>query len=792
MPFLKFTIFTLSSVLLSGHVWGDTSLEKKVDSIYQQMDLEDRINQLVWVELRDNETVPGDLHLFGGVYYNQPLSKGISLPGIAVAVQLDDRMNPLPEVEELPNLYTLAAITQSDILSTYLYFLKKNSKAYGIDFLVLPEADNSPFRKSFVDKIVAFDPDFFKKRSSLSFEQTKKKKHLISIFESSDYWVVNEQYLTHAQKGISRHADKIDFSQIEHRIKDALSSAHFAGPSTYTPTGLPNQLAVAISKASVVPLQRTSGLLPLQRDTISFITDQPFGPIANMLRKYVYVITAYDAIKRSESTIIIDNDAFVPADIIDKDRQMVFIGSLVNSRKWTSEMDAALIYTQNSEIYEYVIPQQLFGAAGASGQLPSLNPEFSPFMNDPISGKEVLGFAPPEMTGLDHVARGKIEQIISEAISSGGTPGCQLAIAVDGAIVLDEAYGYLTYDSLLPVDRNTLYDLASLTKVTATLLAVMKLYEKGQLDLDKTLGDYLPGYDRSNKKDITLRALLAHNAGLRPYVPFWQKTLGPERMETFYYETSADMEADKRSYGVKPTPVLADSLKNWILQSSLLEYDSVPYYKYSDIGFMILHQVVETISGIPLDHYLEKEFYGALGLKKLTFNPRRKGFDLFEIAPTEYDYYFRDELVWGVVHDRNAAVFGGVAGHAGLFSNATDLLVILQTMLQDGRYAGVQFLSPETIQYFNNQYFPNNRRALGWDKKSDSLGNTSRFCSDQSFGHTGFTGTMVWVDPSFDLIYVFLSNRIYPDSNNYKLNQKNIRTRIQDVVYEAILAKWMN
>jgi CubicO group peptidase (beta-lactamase class C family) len=206
---------------------------------------------------------------------------------------------------------------------------------------------------------------------------------------------------------------------------------------------------------------------------------------------------------------------------------------------------------------------------------------------------------------------------------------------------------------------------------------------------------------------------------------------------------------------------------------------------------MILHQLVQVVSGNTLDEYLFKNFYEPLGLKRICFNPMDHGFERFEIAPTEYDYYFRDELVWGEVHDRNAAVFGGVAGHAGLFSNARELLTIMQTLVQGGSYGGHQLLLPATINYFNQQFYPNNRRALGWDKLDEGLKNFSTFSSPASFGHTGFTGTMVWADPLYNLTFVFLSNRIYPNANNHKLNRLDIRTRLQDVVYEALITKWI-
>lgn len=799
MYFFKYLFIVFSSSLVCNQLMAG-SFSEKVDSIYNRMSAEDRLGQLVWLRASPQKPLESRLagrlesHGLGGVYFDGPVSGVPTLKGASIAVQLDTRINPVPsEMVGLPDLYTLAAITQSDLLSTYFYFLKSTSRALGIDYLILPSImDSSRMQQTLIDKMVAFDPGFFKKQSILSFEETKRKKDIRRIFDSKEYWVVNDHYLEKAMTGLGRHAEKVNIQNLEYKIKQTIISRVTPSDLASERKTLPYQLAVALSKASIIPLQRQFGILPLSSDTISFVTNEPYGATANMLRKYTYVITSLADLQKSRSPVVIDNDAVVPPGILASGRTMIFTGSLENSKNWIKQIDAGLIYTHNSDVYNYVIPQQLFGAAGVSGTIPISSPDFASFDNSPIKGKNILGFAPPEMTGLDMIARDRINSIINEAIRSGSTPGCQLAIAQGGAIVMDEPYGFLTYDSLLPVERNTLFDVASVTKVSATLLAVMKLYENGQLDLNQTLGHYLPAYQESNKKDITIKSLLAHNSGLRPYVPFWQKALNTERMEVFYYETEEDRKADKRSYGLKPNPILIDSLNNWILGSSLLKFDSLPSYSYSDIGFMILHQVVEKITQLPLDVYLEKEFYNAMGLKRLTFNPKEKGFDLFEIAPTEYDYYFRNELVWGQVHDRNAAVFGGVAGHAGLFSNAQSLLVILQTLLQGGSYDQKEFLSPATIQYFNRQYFPNNRRALGWDKKDDTVGNTSKFSSDSSFGHTGFTGTMVWVDPSYDLIFVFLSNRIYPNSNNYKLIQKNIRTRIQDVVYEAILAKWMN
>lgn len=792
MHFIKSILVTLSSMLFCGALYASGFVAEKADSLYRHMSTTQRLNQLVLVSTSQATlpTVSGD---FGGIYFSEPLKTSLGKRNQLIVVQLDERLNPFTEeLVNLPGLYTLAALSRADLLNTYLYHLEAASKSRGIDMLILPEVNHPGTTVDLVlQKMKAHDPDFFRDKKSLSFTSARKKKELIRVFEENDFWVIPEADTQTVSSRLEKYSDKIASTvSLEDKIRHNIL-ARLLSPAMSPTDQIPNQLAVAISKASIIPLQRVAGIFPIQSDTISFVTNQPYGPMANMLRKYAYVKTAYGEILTSHSPIVLDNNSFIPPGILSGDRDIIFVGEIENLRDHAEMLDAALVYSHPSEIYSYVIPQQLFGASDITGRLPYAVEKLSTFNNDEVAGKKILGYAPAEMTGLDRSALFKIEQIMADAISSGSTPGGQLAIAVDGAIVLDQAYGFLTYDSLIPAEKTTLYDLASVTKVTGTLLGIMKLYEDGRLDLDARIDEYLPAYQNSNKGHITARALLAHNAGLKPYVPFWQKVLSADMLETFFYEDEAALLADRRSYHTRPNTIVQDTLKNWIIQSPLIQYDSIPFYSYSDIGFMILHQVVEQISGQPLDQYLSETFYQPMGLRRLTFNPLDHGFQRFEIAPTEHDYYFREELVWGEVHDRNAAVFGGIAGHAGLFATSHDLVVILQTLLQGGTYGDHQFLQASTIQYFNQCFFPNNRRALGWDKKDDKVGNVSAFTTSESFGHTGFTGTMIWADPQYNLIFVFLSNRIHPNSNNYKLIQKNIRTKIQDVVYEALMAKWI-
>ncbi|WP_258099390.1 serine hydrolase domain-containing protein [Marinoscillum pacificum] len=790
MHFLKSILYLISSFVVLFTYGKEGLLLSRVDSMYTNMSDLEKVSQLIWTQPTDaNYTLN---NAFGGIYYSAPITNIPANTEQSIAVQLDDRMIPLlDDNNQLPDLFTLATLQNSSLLSTYFHFLKAYSKGRGIDYLVLPALKERHSRLNLVIKQMnAHDPEFFILHNDLSFDFSKNKKKISEYLSTNSFWVVNEEEADQLEKKLNKHASNImEQVNLDNRIKQHLINALYDGPKEQIQ--LPKKLSVEIGRESVIALSKKS-LLPLKSDTVCFLSDEPYGAMANMLRNYSFVITEYQDIAKSHAIILIDNNAKLPESIDLTSRDVVFTGTKENLHPIKANVDAALIYHLNSEIYSYLIPQQIFGSHGATGIVPNQNGEFLGFQNEPFEGFKMLGYAPAEMTGLDELARFRIQEIIQEAISTGSTPGAQLAVAVDGSIILEEAYGYLTYDSLIPVDRSTIYDLASVTKVTSTLLATMKLYEEGKIDLDTPIENYLPSYKGSNKNHITIRALLSHNAGLQSYVPFWKRALNADFVEPFYYETQEDELNDKRSYGIKPTALLMDTLKNWIVQSSLLKYDSLPTYRYSDIGFMILHEIVESVTQQPMDQYLYSHYYEPMGLKRTRFKPSEFGFELFEIAPTEHDYYFRDELVWGEVHDRNAAIFGGVAGHAGLFSNAHELMILLQTILQDGVYGGVEYLKPETIAYFNQKFYENNRRALGWDKPDRILGNTSLLSSDMSFGHTGFTGTMIWIDPAYDMIFVFLSNRIYPNSNNYQLIKRNIRTRIQDVVYEALLAKWMN
>ncbi|MDX1314503.1 MAG: serine hydrolase [Eudoraea sp.] len=391
----------------------------------------------------------------------------------------------------------------------------------------------------------------------------------------------------------------------------------------------------------------------------------------------------------------------------------------------------------------------------------------------------------PANVGLDDKVLNRIDELVEDAILQEAMPGCQILIAKDSRIVFEKAYGYQTYDSLIPVTHNTIYDLASLTKVIATTASLMILFEKDSIDLDLPLSYYLDYLKGTNKSEATIREVLSHHAGLYPYFPFYKKAL-----ELFPLLDSASENTIRISKTKWLSPNVKDSLVNWAAQSDLVEdrFDTLSYdqYIYSDVGFYFLKDLVELKSGESLDDFVTNRLYKPMKTG-LVFQPLDH-YEAKNIAPTEYDKSFRNELLRGYVHDHNAALMGGVAGQAGLFGNAKDVATILQMYLNEGLYRNQEYFKPETIKAFNQRYFEHNRRGLGWDKPGeDENGPISKLASDETFGHTGFTGQSVWADPKEKLIFVFLSNRVYPTAENTKLIDMNTRTRIQDLVYKSII-----
>ncbi|HEX5171990.1 MAG TPA: serine hydrolase [Cyclobacteriaceae bacterium] len=438
-----------------------------------------------------------------------------------------------------------------------------------------------------------------------------------------------------------------------------------------------------------------------------------------------------------------------------------------------------------------IVAQQIFGALPITGSLPiSVSDSFKAGQGHSLPSLQRLGYSFPEDVGLDSKVLQKIEVIAKEAIDMKATPGCDVLIAKNGKVVYERSFGTLTYDSDKPVTNETIYDLASVTKVSATLQTVMFMSDRGLIDVNKKASYYLPELKNSNKKDYTLKDILTHQAGLWPFLPFWAQTKKDTVFMPEFYSTVPSEEYPLIvAQGLYASRSIKDSLWNWIIKAKVRDKIArTPFdYRYSDMGFYILQHLAEKILNQPIQDFLEQNLYEPLGANSIGYLPLNR-FPRERIAPTENDQSFRKRLLVGTVHDQGAAMQGGIAGHAGLFADANDMAKLGQMLLQEGTYGGIQYYKPETVRLFTKRQFESSRRGLGWDKpvQSDWNSPTSIYASPKTFGHTGFTGTCIWVDPEFDLVYIFLSNRVNPDMTNNKLLTANIRSRIQDVIYQSI------
>ncbi len=456
--------------------------------------------------------------------------------------------------------------------------------------------------------------------------------------------------------------------------------------------------------------------------------------------------------------------------------------------------NALLCAYQDFDEMQQTVPQILFGALPAKGLLPVTAGEWRAGAGRQLDPAGRLATGTPESVGMKSAVLAKIDALVQGAIRDKVVPGCQVLVARKGKIVYSKNFGGLTYGPTAEhVTDATLYDLASLTKVLSTLQVVMWLYDRKQLDLDQKASFYLPELRGTNKQNITIRDLLWHQSGLIAFYPqLWDRTrnatggLKPE-----YYSPVAD---SLHTLQIAPTlwakPALKDSVWKWVIQSPMsrkTDESGKPAYVYSDLGFLTLQKVVERITHQPLDKFVTNQLYRPLGLTSIGFTPLQRLTNP-RCAPTEQDTYFRNSLLVGTVHDQMAAVQGGVSGHAGLFSNAHDIAALLQMNLQQGEYGGHPVFQVSTVPYFTQTISPRSFRALGWDKPNPN--DNSVYLADQasarSFGHTGFTGNMVWVDPDKELVFVFLSNRIHPTAANTLINTTKLRRRIDELVYLSI------
>ncbi|MGQ1947111.1 serine hydrolase domain-containing protein [Geofilum sp. OHC36d9] len=487
---------------------------------------------------------------------------------------------------------------------------------------------------------------------------------------------------------------------------------------------------------------------------------------------------------------------------------------LLPFREMPEGLDAAVLSWSNNALAWEKMAQVVYGGIGVKiGAWPKWLPESLKSYAVALPALR-LKYGLPQEVGLNADSLAVIDSIVGRAIDEAATPGAQVLVARNGVVVYQKSFGWHTYKKEQRVQNSDLYDLASVTKVIGTLPILMRLYDEGRWRLTDSLSLFLPQVDTTDKAGITLRELLLHESGMPAFIPFYQHTIDTTRLEgpllrwgrnsrfsiqmdenLFMNKTAVyrddlyrPQRSDSFSIRVAQGLYLLSSYRDTIYKSVLNATLKRKHYLYSDLNFMLLQKVAEELTDSTLDALSYRWFFDDMGATTLRYNVWQY-FPLRQIVPTENDQYFRKQLLQGDVHDPGAAMMGGVSGHAGLFGNANDLAKVMQMFLNDGTYGGKRYLNMETVRFFSSRQHILNRRGLGFDKPETDTTKVSPaglLVSPSSFGHSGFSGTMVWADPATGLLYIFLSNRIHPAAYNNKLGRMNIRTEVQDAIYRAL------
>jgi len=515
--------------------------------------------------------------------------------------------------------------------------------------------------------------------------------------------------------------------------------------------------------------------------------EKSFNNIFDSLAKYELVIIDLHAMVRAAAknyNVTEETRKFVEA-LSGRTKVILCVFGNPYSLKYFEYIPWILEVYEDNDASNLAAANALFGAEKISGKLPiTASSNFSAgtgFISDTIYR---LKISSPEEVGLKTIELKRMDDIIQKGIDGKAFPGCQLLVAKDGKVIWNKCYGTKIYETGEVVKPAELYDLASITKVAATTIAVMKLYEQKKISLDKTVGDYLHLPKDATIKNLKLKDVLTHQAGLKAFFMFYKNTIDSSFER--YYRKNADS-----TFSVRVADSLfirndyPDTMWNIICHSPVEEH---PKYVYSDNDFYILQKIVEQVSGKKLDEFIKETFYTPMGLTRIGYKPTEK-YTRERTLPTENDSVFRKQIVRGYVHDPGAAMYGGVAGHAGVFSNAFDLAALFQMLLNNGTYNGRRLLDSTTIRTFTSRQSKISRRGFGFDKPEPDISKASP-CYDgvplSIFGHTGFTGTCVWSDPENNLTYIFLSNRVYPNAENNQLVKMNIRTDLQEIIYKAL------
>ena len=583
-----------------------------------------------------------------------------------------------------------------------------------------------------------------------------------------------------------------------------LNTACAQNPPVPVPVGAAYVTEETLAGQSTVLLNNEQNAVPLKeldKSTIASVRfNHEYAPVFDsLLNKYTKIksfngLTYYTISKLTDdlklyNTVILqvtDQDfnnqqllSFITMNDKLKKLVVVYWGSGIPLNKFDLVTTPVIWCSRISPVAAAYAAQAVFGGVAISRKLDKTASAKYTAGSGFLTAKTRLQYTAPEAVGIKSENLLPIDNIAREAINDQATPGFVVLVAKDGKVILNKAYGYHTYDKSQPDKITDIFDLASVTKISATTMEVMKLVEQGKLGLDSTVGSYLALARNTNKNNIKVRELMLHQAGLIPYIPFYERLRPTDHSSdssAAYPTKVADGYYLRKDYF---RDVMWPQMMNTALRTR-------GQYVYSDLSMYFMKEIVETVTSTPLNVYVQDNFYNPLGMQTAGFLPRNR-FSREQIVPTENDTYFRRTLVQGYVHDQGAAMAGGISGHAGLFASANDAAILYQMVLNGGTYGGIQYFKPETVAGFTSRQSKVSRRGLGFDMWDPEVSRhyPSTYASPQTYGHTGYTGTCVWVDPKSQLVYIFLSNRVYPKDSQL-LNSRRIRPRIMDVVYEAI------
>ena len=626
---------------------------------------------------------------------------------------------------------------------------------------------------------------------------------------------------------------RISEERLDASVRRILKAKAFCGLEKYQPVNLKNilpdlntdeakLLKRKISEKSITLANAPDSLIPFKKiDTISFASlSIGDGTSSNMqtylskyakvenfkinkdadaasfiqmfekLKKYEVVIVGVHDMKRSGSSNygITSNAENIIWKLSLETKVVAVLFGIPYGLEHVETAQYHVVAYDDDDYTQQAVAMALFGAIPFEGKLPVGTGIFK--VNDGLQTGYLqrLKYSIPEETGMNVKYLNKIDSIAKACIKVQAAPGCQIFVAKNGKVVWDKAYGSYKYDGKQKVEPDDIYDLASVTKTSATTIALMKLYEDSLFDFTKTVQDYLPDTKGTTIGPLVMSDILTHQAGLPAWIPFYKKTLTPDgTLNPLYYNQSIIKGYSiKVADGVYMRDDYRDTMWNIIKNITLKEKNK---YVYSDLSMYISRRIVEKLSGQHLDDFVNAIFYSPLGMQTTCYNPLAK-FPKERIVPTENDNYFRFQTLQGYVHDMGAAMMGGMEGHAGLFSSAEDLAILYQMLLNGGEYGGTRYLDSSTINLWTKKQSSISRRGLGFDKPDKiNTSPTSDYASGLTYGHQGFTGICVWVDPKYDLVYLFLSNRVQPTADPNKLSSEGIRNKIMDVIYESFLSQ---